>query len=265
MEALLTSLFLKLNFFATGLGLLLIGALAMSIILFWSWRWALLSLLAVQTGVAVLVMQVHGAAQDWAALQIGVMALCLLLLALSAQQVQATFALRRPGSWLLRGLTLLLLLASWRVFNLKLAIPAISPQIMPLFLWLGVCTLILLSLGDDPFFIAIALLLWCVPVQAMVEILLPAPQLFMLINIIEIVMTLACSYLMLTARAPSFVEQTVVTDLSFPTDDVVFMQASGQRENGASADPTLGGSSQPRRSLPPELTSDYPFAVGRSQ
>ena len=263
MEALLTSLFLKLNFFATGLGLLLTGAIAMSIILFWNWRWALVSLLVVQTGVAVLVMQVHGAAQDWAALQIGVMALCLLMLALSAQQIQATFALQRPGSWVLRGLTLLLLLASWRVFNLKLTLPLISPQIMPLFLWLGLCTLILLSLGDEPFFTGVALLLWCIPVQAMVEILLPMPQLFITINIIEIVMAFACSYLMLTARAPSFEEKTVVTDLTFPADAVASTPLSGSRENGA--DPTLVGPSQPRRNLPPELTSDYPFAVGSSQ
>src|SRR3954464_647228 len=110
MEALLTSLLLKLNFFASGLGLLTTGAVALSIILFWNWRHALISLLIVQTGVAVLVVNVQGVAPDWAAVQIMVMTICVMMLALSAHQVRTTMSICWPGSWLLRSLTLVLLL-----------------------------------------------------------------------------------------------------------------------------------------------------------
>lgn len=262
MEALLASLFLKLNFFASGLGILLIGAIATSIILFWEWRWAFVSLLVVQTGVCLLVMRVHGASQDWAALQIIVMALCLLLLALSAQQIYPAFARPRPGTWLLRSMALVLLLASWQIFNLKLALPLISPKILPLFLWLGLCTLVLFSLSDDPFFTGIALLLWCIPVQAMIEILLPLPQLFIVVNILQILISLACSYLVLTGRAPAPKEE-IITDLTFPIYPEAALPFNGKDENGTSSDNALI-EPDPPRILPPELTTEYPFAVGES-
>lgn len=264
MEALLALLFWKLSFFASGLGLIVIGAVATSIILFWEWRWAFISLLVVQTGVCILVMNVHGAPQDWAALQIIVMALCVLLLALSAQQIYPAMSKRRPGSWLLRGMALLLLLASWQIFNLKLALPLISPKILPLFLWLGLCTLVLLSLSDDAFFTGIALLLWCIPVQAMIEILLPMPQLFILVNILEIMLALACSYLVLTGRAP-VPEEQVTTDLTFTIYAEAPPTFAGYGENGMNGDHTLAGSSPTQRALPPELAAEYPFAVEGSQ
>jgi len=264
MEALLASFFLKLSFFASGLGLILIGAVATSIILFWEWRWAFVSVLVVQTGVCILVMHVHGAPQDWAALQIMVMGLCVLMLALSAQQTHTMMSKRRPGSLLLRSMAVLLLLASWQIFNLKLALPLISPTILPLFLWLGLCTLVLLSLSDDAFFTGIALLLWCIPVQAMIEILLPMPQLFILINILEILITLACSYLVLTGRAP-VPEEQVITDLTFPVYTEMATPFNGYGENGVNGDHTLSGPSPTRRALPPEPSTEYPFAVGESQ
>jgi len=118
--------------------------------------------------------------------------------------------------------------------------------------------------GDDPFFTGVALLLWCIPVQAIVEILLPIPQLFILIDIIEIVVALACSYLMLTARTLNLEENTVVTDLTFATDGGASSSFTGS-ENGIGADPTLTGIDQPRRNLPPELAADYPFAIGSPQ
>ncbi len=259
MEALLDWFLLRLNFFASGLGLLTIGALAVSIILFWHWRQALVSVLLVQIGVAVMIVHVHGVAQDWAAVQILVMALCLLLLALSAQQVRATSSLRWSGSWLLRCMTVLLLLVSWRVFHLKLTLPLISPQIVQLCIWLGLCTLILLSLSDTPFFTGVAWLLWCIPVQAIIQILLPAAMLFLPIDILQIVMALACSYLILTAQTPLLEEQPVVTDLTFPTDLVVAPTFANHGVNGNNGVAVNG---QAHKALPAERTTEYPFAVG---
>lgn len=262
MEALLAWFLLKLSFFASGLGLLTTGAIAVSIILFWNWRQAIAGVILVQIGVAVLIVYVHGVAQDWAAVQIFVMALCLLILALSAQQVHPTLRMGWSGAWLLRCITVLLLLASWQVFHLRMTLPLISPQIVQLFLWLGLCTLVVLSLSDTPFFTGIALLLWCIPVQAVIQILMPATMLFVLIDILQIVVALACSYLILTAYAPLLEEQPVVTDLTFPSGEVVMPTWVDNDVNGI---PRMLNNGQNHKALPPERTTEYPFAIGGSQ
>ena len=268
MEALLAGWFDKLSFFATGMGLLTTGAVATSIILFWRWRLTLVALFVVQIGVAVLVVRIHGVPIAWAATQLLVMAVCLPMLALSTQQVKATMAARRPGSWVLRGLTVILLLVSWRVFDLALPLPVIAPQIVQLFVWLGLCTLIILSLSDTPFFTGVALLLWCIPVQAVVEILLPGLRLHLLIAIGEILVTLACSYLILTAQTPVLAAEAVVTDLTFAPPPVPLVGLNGSTKGeapGALPTGSTTGGQTPKKTLPTEKNPDAPFAIGRSR
>ncbi|MCB0190222.1 MAG: hypothetical protein KDE31_38380, partial [Caldilineaceae bacterium] len=60
----------ELNFFASGLGLLTIGAIAVLIILLWDWRIALLGLIAIQVGVIVLVTKVYQLSLLWGDVQI---------------------------------------------------------------------------------------------------------------------------------------------------------------------------------------------------
>jgi len=263
MESLLAATFAKLSFFATGLGLLTTGAVAVSIILVWRWRLALLSLLVVQIGVAVLVVRVHGAPYTWAAIELLVMLICLAMLALSAHQVQAQLARHQPGSLLLRGATVLLMLASWRVFDLKVDLPVIAPQVIQLFVWLGLCTLVLLSLSDTPFFTGVALLLWSIPIQAIVQILLPAPALFVLIGMVQIMLTLACSYLILTVRLPATVTQQVNTDLTFAPEPLISSGLSNGSTNGIGVHGLLTGPNPAQRALSSEQTGEYPLAVER--
>jgi hypothetical protein len=52
--------------------------------------------------------------------------------------------------------------------------------------------------------------------QALVEVLVPGHSLSVLIGIMEIVITLATSYLIMVDVAPAPVQATVPTDLSFP-------------------------------------------------
>jgi len=267
MEALLAAWLNNLSFFATGMGLLTTGVVATSIILFWRWRLALVGLFVVQLGVAVLVVRIQGVPLIWAATQLLVMAVCLPMLALSTQQVKATMAARRPGSWVLRVLTVILLLVSWRVFDLTLSVPMIAPQVVQLFVWLGLCTLIILSLSDTPFFTGVALLLWCIPIQASVEILLPGLRLHLLIAIVEILVTLACSYLILTAQTPVMATEAIVTDLTFSPPPVTHVSLNGNAKGEASgALPTGGapGGQTTKKALPTEKNPDVPFAIGRS-
>jgi hypothetical protein len=205
-----------LSFFASGLGVLTLAALAASLFLFWEWRTGLVTLIILQAGVTALMVRVHGLSTAWAGVQILVILLCVLLLSLSAGQMRSRHAARPPGPWLLRLMVLVLLLAGWRVFDLHLSIPLINPSVVRLFLWLGLCALTILSLSDSPLYTAIALLVWIMPVQAVVEMLTPGHNLFALIGIVEIVITLACSYLLLIELVPVPKPAPIATDITFP-------------------------------------------------
>ena len=195
-------LFTQLDFFASGLGILLIGATALLTILLWDWRVTLAGVLVIQVGVAILAGKVHGLTIQWASVQIMVTGLALLMLLLSAHQVQPALRQQRPGSWPVRLSAAMLLLISWQFLDVDLALPIIAPQIAQLCLWLALCGLVLLGLSDTPFFTGVALLLWFMPIQAFIEILLPQYRLFVLIGMIELLVALACSYLMLAQRLP---------------------------------------------------------------
>lgn len=216
MEALITWLLTNFTFFASGLGILTIGAIAMLMIFFWEWRSSLVALCVIQLGVAVLVTQVHQVEVKWAQVQILVTTLSAAMLMLSARQIRFALPYQRPGSWFMRLVAVMLLIICWRFFDLDLALPAVAPPLAQLFLWLAVCALMMLGLSDAPLSTAIALLLWFMPVQAFIQILLPEFRLFVLIGIVQLLSALACSYLMLSARLPETVTVARPTDMTFP-------------------------------------------------
>jgi hypothetical protein len=263
MEELFTQVLIKLHFFATGPGVLAIGTVATMIFLLWEWRFALFGLFVIQLGVAALAVRVQELSVQTAGVQVLVMGLCTLMLGLSAQQMQARNRFRAPGSWLLRLMALLLLLVSWRLFDLNLSIPLLVPVVARLFVWLALCSLILLSLSDTPLFSGVALLLWCIPMQVIVEILVPGHSLFVLIGMMEIVLTLACSYLVLVDLAPAVQPISIPTDISFPA------QASPQPalptavRGRLTAEPTLGAANRP--AIPTEPAPEAPLVVRGSR
>jgi hypothetical protein len=216
MDPIIERLLGQVSFFNTGLGVLALAALAATLFLFWEWRSALVTLIVLQVGVAALMVEVHHLPLQWAGVQILVILLCVLLLSLSAMRLRGRQALRPPGPWLLRLMVLVLLVAGWRVFDMRISIPLLNPPVMRLFLWLGLCAITTLSLSDSPLYTAIALLLWAMPVQAIVEMLTPGHTLFALIGMVQIVITLACSYLLLIELAPAIKPAPVPTDISFP-------------------------------------------------
>ncbi len=234
MDSLLAELLARFGFFATGPGLLTTGALATLIILVWDWRFALIALAFVRLGIAVLVVQVHGVEMQWATVQLIVTVIGTLTLALSAQQVQPHLTVQKPGSFLLRLLTIVLFIASWRLFNLQLTLPVAAPQEAQLFLWLALCALLLLGLSDAPLMTGIAIMLWFAAMQAIVEILLPASHIFVLLGMLELILALACSYLTLTGRIPVETAFPIVTDATFSLDVPVPISTanSGLTSNG---------------------------------
>jgi hypothetical protein len=239
MESWFSQFLAPLSFFASGLGVLTIAALATSLFLLWNWRLALLGLLGIQVGVAALVIPTQGFPVQPAAVQILVMALCVLLLSASAQSLRTPHAHPPPGSFLVRCMVVTLLLVSWELFDLQLSLPVISPTVSKLFVWLALCALVILSLSDAPLFAGIALLLWCIPIQVIVELAVPGHSLFVLIGMMEIVLALACSYLVLVDLAPVPPTPTITTDITFPEGSPARRRLPEVRGQGGATPPAL--------------------------
>jgi hypothetical protein len=204
------------TFFASGLGILVIGAAALLVILLWDWRVILIGLVVVQTGVMVLTTQVYQLPTEWGTVQLMVTALAAAMLALSARQVMPVLRLQRPGSWWVRLSAVILLAVSWQFVNFALPLPLLTPQITQLFLWLILCAFVLLGLSDSPLHTGVALLFWLMPVQAFLQVLLPELRLFVPIGMAEIFVGLTCSYLLLAQRTPAPQQIPIFTDVIFP-------------------------------------------------
>lgn len=217
MDSFLLWLLTTFDFFASGLGILLIGAVAIVMLLFWEWRILLLGVCLIQIGVVELMTKIYGLHLEWVRVQLLVLFLGAAMLFLSARQIRFALPSQRPGALFVRIMAILLLLVCWQLFDFTLALPVITPSLAQLFLWLGVCALIMLGLGDAPLSTGIALLLWFIPIQAFIQILLPEFRLFVLIGMVEILSALACSYLMLAARAPVAAPAPLPSDVVFPT------------------------------------------------
>ncbi len=225
-------LFATLNFFATGTGLLITAASAALIILIWDWRAALVGLFLVQLGTITLGVQRYGLDTQWAVLELIVMLLMLTMLAMSVVQLEKPRSLHQAGNWVVRFLALILIILAWRVIEVNIPVPIFGPSAVSLFGWLALCALLILGLGDNPFFSTIGLLLWLITAQTMLAVLIPSPNLFALIGSVEILVTLACSYLILFDRVPGSDRRPVMTDMVFPEEG---QMTDGDAVNGYAA------------------------------
>jgi hypothetical protein len=256
MESLFSQFLAALPFFSSGLGVLTIATLATSLFLIWNWRLALLGLLGIQIGVAALVVPTQGFPIQPAAVQMMVMALCVLLLGASAQSLRAPHAHPPPGSFLIRCMVVALLLVSWGLFDLQLSLPVITPIVSKLFVWLALCAVIILSLSDAPLFAGIALLLWCIPVQVIVELAVPGQSLYVLIGMMEIILALACSYLVLVDLAPIPPTPAITTDITFPESQPAIRRLLPERGRSGANTPALPA---PRSAPASESAPDRPL------
>lgn len=195
-----------LNFFATGQGVLLLGLMAGLIVLLWDWRVALISLVVIQVGVAVLLTQVQAVSGQTMFVQTLIMALCATMIATAGLQVQLRRSGRQSGGWLFRLLVLFLLGVALYWLDLSLFLPEIAPAISRIFGWIALIALIMLSLGDNPVFTITALLIWCALGQALAAIYAPAPEIMVAIGVMELVLGLTASYLLLAERLPQLAQ-----------------------------------------------------------
>lgn len=212
----MNSFFTAIDFFTTVPGILLIGAVAAGMILLWDWRASLGGLFLIQLGVADIAVVLQQVDVQWATAQTLIMLLCCVILGISASQTAGESSWHQAGSLLLRFLVLVLLYVCWRLFEFNITLPLIRPDVTVLFVWLGICALVTLSLNDNAFFTGTALLLWCIPAQVVTAVLLPIPSLIVMLGVLQLLLALGCSYLMLVERYGHVEEPVVATDITFP-------------------------------------------------
>lgn len=231
------------SFFATGQGVLLLAAVAAAAVLIWDWRVMLVALFLLQAGIAALVTTVAHAPGQIVLVQTLVMGLCCIMLATSGLQVQLERAGRQSGGWFFRLLALALLATGLYSLNLRVQLPLITPGATLLLMWLGLVALLMLSLGDNPLFTSVALLLWCAIGQGLAAVYMPQPQVLVVLGVAPLTIALTCSYLIVAERMPRANRRTLYTDISFPTDD-----------SAGGGDPVQPAPAHPPAPVPPWAT-----------
>ncbi len=177
----------------------ILGVVASIPVILWDWRIALPGLLVVQLGTSVLIGTVYGLPAPWPAVHLGVQFLACLILLLSILQT-SNVQVRNSGEFSSRLFRLLILgIAALMVWTATetVELPRLEDATKVLFIWFAAVALITLGMTETALFGSIGLLLWLIPVQAFLSVLFPLPAVIVLIGILQILVALACSYLLL--------------------------------------------------------------------
>ncbi len=208
-------------FSSSQTGLTLTAALAALVIVVWDWRVALAALFVIQASIGAATVHLSGVPFEWVLIQTAVMGLSCLILGMSAAQaMQSSPSSRQAGSLWLRIMAVAMLYGGWRLLDVSVTLPETDPGVAQLYGWLALCALLILGLGASPLFSGVAILLWIVIVQAFVASVLEIPSLVALVGILELLVALACSYLLLAEWTPSTRERPILTDVAFPVQPV---------------------------------------------
>ncbi len=193
---------------------ILLGLAAVIPVVLWDWRIALPGLLVVQIGMSTLIRAVYGLPEPWPTVHFGVQVLACLILLLSILQT-SNVQVRNTGEFSSRLFRLLVLgIASLLVWNASevVELPLLSGASKALFLWLAAVALITLGMTETALFGAFGLLLWLIPVQAFLSILFPLPAVIVILGVLQILVALACSYLVLAEDDALTLVEVSVTD-----------------------------------------------------
>jgi hypothetical protein len=237
-----------LSFLATPAGMAAASLVAAGLVLVWEWHIALLGLVAVQLAVATVVVQRHDMPAQWALVQVAVVGLGCIILALSQSRMPASRSLRQSGTWILRLLVVGLAYYGLSLISAGWALPELDSETTQMLARLALTAALILAFGESPLYVGVGLLLWCVVVQAVIGPMLGIPALVAMIGIIELLVALACSYLVLVEEAPQTMASQVITDVSFP---IVVAKPNGV--NGQQAplgSPPAGGDGLVQRATP---------------
>ncbi len=185
------------NIFATGVGILLLSAVTGLLFLLWDWRVALLGAVFVHLGACSILVLVHDVPGLVAGGELLAVTLAAAMLA-SAGLVHAdSKSLHQAGSWPLRLLTLVFVVIAWWYLDPGYTLPFFSQPETDFLLWTAICALAIWSFSGSPLMGGAAVLLWSTPMYALASVLLPGSGLPAVVGIADVLLALACSYLVL--------------------------------------------------------------------
>ena len=194
----LESIFATLgSLFASGPALLLLAALAALIPLLWNWRAALGALVALHVAVTLLLAYLHGTPILLTLSQLVAILVAGSLLLLAQWTRRGELPARQPTGWLVRLLAIAFVVLAWWFIDPGIGLPMMSQPEVDILVWIAICALFVTTLTADPFFSAVALLLWLLPAYAISTVLLPTSGMPALLGIAEVLVGLAGGYLIL--------------------------------------------------------------------
>lgn len=214
------------DFWLSSTPLLLVGGLAAILVLAWDWRVALPALILVQVGIGALSVRRSSIPDDWSAVFGWVVVGCCLILLLSIRYAQTPARPGRIGTLFFRGLLLGLagFLLQTRVIDLAALaefLPLIDGQLSRLLIWLAFCALFATANAEGALENGLALLLWLIAAEAALLAVAPAAIVVVLVGALFLLVSLACSYLLIAENLALAEESRPLTDEAFPTDPVV--------------------------------------------
>ncbi|MDE0199590.1 MAG: hypothetical protein OXK78_15410 [Caldilineaceae bacterium] len=213
----------------------LLGFAAAIPVILWDWRIALPGILLVQLGTSVLTGTVYGLAAPWPTVHFGVQALGCLILLLSILQT-SNVQVRTSGEFSSRLFRMLILgiaaLLVWRATE-GIDLPRLDDATKVLFIWFAAVALITLGMTETALFGSIGILMWLIPVQAFMSVLFPLPAVIVLLGILQILVALACSFLLLA-------EDDALTLIEVPSTDPDLAPGVHRRHSIASGARVLG-------------------------
>jgi len=213
----------------------ILGIVAGIPVILWDWRIALPGLLFVQLGTSVLIGTVYGLPAPWPAVHLGVQFLACLILLLSILQT-SNVQVRNSGEFSSRLFRLLILgiaaLMVWTATEV-VDLPRLEDATKVLFIWFAAVALITLGMTETVLFGSIGILLWLIPVQAFLSVLFPLPAVIVLLGILQLLVALACSYLLLA-------EDDALMLIEVPSTDTDLAPGVHRRHSIASGARVLG-------------------------
>lgn len=187
--------------FATGVGILLLAALAGALFVLWDWRSALAGAVLIHLGACSILVLVHSVPGLVAAGQLLAVTVAAAMLAAAGFVNPNPKSLHQAGNWPLRAMALIFVAAAWWYLDPGYAVPSFSQPETDLLLWTAMCALAMWGFSASPLLGGAALLLWSTPMYALAAVLLPGSGLPAIVGIADIILALACSYLVLLEPA----------------------------------------------------------------
>jgi hypothetical protein len=187
--------------FATGVGILLLAALTGAIFVLWDWRIALVGAVLVHLGSCSILVLVHGVSGLMIAGQVLAVTLAATILIVAGLLHPNSKSLHQAGYWPLRLMALVFIIFAWWYLDPGYTLPSFSQPETDLLLWTAMCALAIWSFSGSPLMGAAAVLLWSMPMYALASVLLPGSGLPVVVGIADILLALACSYLVLLEPA----------------------------------------------------------------